>query len=319
MNKRIVITGAFSYTGAAVSQELLRRGYSIHSLTNRQPLQKDNAISSAPLRFERDYLKGELGGANTFVNTYWVRLPYAGQSFASAVKNSKMLIDAAVSAGVKRIIQVSVSNAEDGKNLGYYAGKAEVDAYVRQCGIPFTIVRPTFIVGQADVLTNNIAWLLRRFPIFLIPGNTSHRLQPILLDDAAHIIADAVEYQGNQEVDAAGPDIMSFAEYVELVANGCNLKRPMIRVPEGLSLGFLQAIQPLLQDIILTREELLGLKQELLISHKPPLGKDSVAKWLQVHGDKLGHQYTNDIYRHFGQGRTKAILSIDKTGNFSPA
>lgn len=184
--------------------------------------------------------------------------------------------------------------------------------------IPFTIIRPTLIVGQADVLTNNIAWLLRRFPIFLIPGNSDFRLQPVTLGDTARIISDAVEHQDNSEMDAAGPDIMSFAEYVGLVAKACHLKRPMIHVPEGLSLGFLRVIQPLLQDIILTREELLGLKQELLTSKKPPLGKEPVAKWLERYGDQLGRQYINDIDRHFARGRTKAVLYIDKAGNLRP-
>ncbi len=318
MSKRVVVTGAFSYTGAAVAQELLRRGYTIHSLTNRRPVD-EGSISFAPLRFEREHLKRELSDAHAFVNTYWVRLPYAGQSFASAVQNSQVLIDAAVSAGVKRIVHISVSNAEEGKNLGYYAGKAQVDAYVRRCGVPYSIVRPTLIVGAADVLTNNIAWLLRRFPVFFIPGKSAYRLQPITLDDTARIIADAIEQQDNQEVDAAGPDMFTFANYVELVATACHVKRIMIRFPERIIFATVQGIQSLLKDIILTREELLGLKQELLISHKPPLGKESIAEWLQIHGDQLGHQYANDVKRHFGQGRTKAILYVDKIGNLNIA
>lgn len=314
MSKRVVITGAFSYTGAAVARELLRRGDAIHSLTNRRPAD-GSAISLAPLRFEPEHLRRELSGAQVFVNTYWVRLPYAGQSFASAVRHSQVLIDAAVSAGVRRIVHVSVSNAEDGRNLGYYAGKAQVDAYVRRCGIPWTIVHPTLIVGEADVLTNNIAWLLRRFPVFFIPGNGAYRLQPITLGDTARIISDAVEHQDNQDVDAAGPDTVSFAEYVALVAKVCGLKRPLVRVPEEISLGVLRVIQPLLKDIILTREELLGLKQELLISHKPPLGQESVAEWLRIHGNQLGRHYVNDLNRHFGQGSTRAVLCVDSMGH----
>ena len=317
MNKRVVITGAFSYTGAAVACELLRRGYEIHTLTNRQPF-SPSKISFAPLRFEFEHLKKELCRADVFINTYWVRFPYSRQSFTTAVANSKMLIDAAIAAGVKRIIQISVSNAQDGMNLGYYAGKAKVDDYVHRCPIPFAIVRPTLVVGEADVLTNNIVWLLRHFPIFLIPGNAEYRLQPITLHDTACIISEMVEDQSCKEIDAAGPDIMSFRDYVRLVARACHLKRPIISVPEGFALGFLQLIQPLLRDIILTREELLGLKQELLISHKAPLGKESIADWLKLHGNRLGYRYVNDIKRHFGQDKSQAVYSIDEFGRFSP-
>ena len=318
MNKRAVITGAFSYTGAAVARELLSRGYVIHSLTNRQPV-GDSVISCAPLRFEREYLERELSSADVFVNTYWVRLPYAGQTFTTAVQRSQLLINAAVSAGVKRTVHISVSNAEQGMNLGYYAGKAQVDAYVRQCGIPYAIVHPTLIVGDADVLTNNIAWILRRFPVFLIPGTGEYRLQPITLNDTARIIADAVEHNDNQEVDAAGPDIITFAQYVQCVATACRVSRLMLRAPEEIILGSLKVMQSMLNDIVLTREELLGLKQELLVSHKPPLGRESVSGWLQSHGAQLGRQYVNDIHRHFGRRRTVAVLYVDAMGNLNAA
>src|SRR5262245_3245262 len=122
---RVVVTGAFSYTGAAVARELLRRGHQVHSLTNRRPPPAAR-VSSAPLQFDPEYLQRQLSGAHAFVNTYWVRLPHGGQSFASAVANSKVLIDAAAAAGVPRLVHVSVSNAQAGANLGYYAGKAQV-------------------------------------------------------------------------------------------------------------------------------------------------------------------------------------------------
>jgi NADH dehydrogenase len=109
-------------------------------------------------------------GADALINTYWVRLPYAGQTFDTAVENSRLLLQAAAAAGVRRVVHLSVSNASAGTNLGYYRGKAEVEQAVRALGVPFAIVRPTLVVGPADVLTNNIAWFLRRFPLFPLPA-----------------------------------------------------------------------------------------------------------------------------------------------------
>ena len=66
-------------------------------------------------------------------------------------------------------------------------------------------------------------------------------------------------------------------------------------------------MEPFLGDVTLTREELLGLQQELLISHEPPLGKQSALDWLRTQRD-LGRHYVNDVDRHFGAGKNTPVL-----------
>ncbi len=308
--KRAVVTGAFSFIGSAVAHELLGRGFAVHTLTGRRP-PVPTAISAAPLRFDEDHLSRELDGANVLVNTYWIRFPHAGQTFGTAVARSRILLQAARRAGVGRVVHVSVSNASSGEALGYYRGKAEVERSVRALGIPFGIVRPTLVVGPRDVLTSNIAWFLRRFPAFLLPGGGSYRLQPVTLEDTGRIVADAAEGTGDVEMDAAGPEVLSFREYVRSVARAVGRRRPLFGAPGWLSLGALGLLEPWLRDVILTREELEGLRAELLVSRRPPLGRQSVRDWLARHGPELGRRYVNDVERHFGAGTTEPILLPD--------
>ncbi len=304
--RRVVITGAFSYTGAATARELERRGYHVHTLTNRRP-PAASAITCAPLLFEPQHLDRQLEGASALVNTFWVRLPYGGQSFDTAVEQSRILVEAARRAGV-RLVHVSVSNAERGKNLGYYRGKAEVEEAVRAAGVPYGIVRPTLVVGPADVLSNNIAWFLRRFPLFPLPDGGDYPLQPVTLRDTARIIADALEATANVELDAAGPETLSFADYVRLLGRACGVSRWLPSVPGGLALFCLRLLQPFLRDIVLTREELLGLQQGLLTSDAKPLGTESVTAWLMTQRESLGRAYVNDLGRHFKDGKSEPVL-----------
>lgn len=309
MSRRIVVTGAFSYIGAAVARELLRRGHAVHTLTNRTapPAVSDDRITTAPLRFGSDALVAELSGADALVNTYWIRLPHAGQTFATAVRNSRTLHAAAKRAGVRRVVHVSVSNARSGRNLGYFAGKADVEECVRQTHASFAIVRPTLVVGPADVLTNNIAWFLRRFPFFPMPDGGQYRLQPITLSDTGRIVCDALESPDSQEIDAAGPQIITFAELVRLIARACGVRRWFPAAPGWLALAGIRLVEPILRDVVLTHEELLGLEQELLLSHAPPLGRESVEDVLLAQGETIGRRYANDLYRHFGDGRRTAV------------
>ncbi len=307
--KKAVITGAFSYTGSAVAQELLQRGWQVHTLTNRSTPSGRDRISAAPLRFDRKHLGQELAGADLFINTYWIRLPWRGQTFGTAVDNSKLLLRAAKDAGIDRVVHVSVSNAAQGTNLGYYAGKHRVEDYVRAEIDNHAIVRPTLVVGPNDVLSNNIAWFLRRFPFFPMPDGGKYRLQPITLADTARIIVDAAEGNDNQQIDAAGPEIMSFRDYLLLLQRACGLSRWMLSVPGWLSLLCLKPVELLLRDIVLTKEELLGLKQELLVSKKAPLGTASVEEWLMQHGTTMGRTYVNDLRRHFGRDSSRPVLT----------
>lgn len=201
-----------------------------------------------------------------------------------------------------------MSNAQAGTNLGYYAGKALVEQHVRRVGLSHAIVRPTLVVGPTDVLTNNIAWFLRRFPLFAIPGHGRYRIQPITLEDTARIIAEAAESTDDQQIDAAGPEMMAFEDYVRLVARVCGVRRKIVRTPRWLVLAALRLVGFALSDIVLTREEILGLEQELLVSASPPLGRSRVADYLATHGDTLGRRYTNDLHRHFGAGASMPVV-----------
>jgi len=304
---RAIVTGAFSNIGSAVARQLSARGFDLHTLTNRRRPAGAEGISAAPLAFEPEYLAHELDGAEVLVSTYWVRLPYGGKSFDTAVRDLKTLIDAAVGAGVRRFVHVSVSNATLESNLGYYRGKARVDEALRQSGLSYAIVRPTLVVGPYDVLSGNIAWFLKHFPAFPVPGGGSCRLQPVTLEDTGRIIAEAAVACENLDVDAAGPEIYTFREYVELLARACGVRRLIFGAPEGLSLAAIRVLEVFLRDIVLTREELAGLQQELLLSHAPPTGSQSVREWLMGNGDALGRSYINDIHRHFGAGATVPI------------
>lgn len=309
MSRRVVVTGPFSYLGAAVARELGRRGWTVHGLTNRRRPPGAEAITVAPLTFESVHLERELRGADALVSTYWVRLPFGGQGFEAAVANSRTLFAAAARARVGRLVSVSVSNADASSRLGYYRGKAQVDEAVRASGLPHAIVRPTLVVGPHDVLTNNIAWFLRRFPVFPVPDGGRYRVQPITLDDTGRVIADAVEARADLDVDAAGPEIMTFREYVRVLARSCGVRRWIVGAPGWLSLLALRLLQPFLRDLVLTREELEGLAQEKLLSHQSPRGAESVAGWLRANGATLGRRYANDLDRHFREGAHEPILT----------
>lgn len=296
-----VVTGAFSYTGSAVAKSLIARGYTVRTLTNRTAPVHDPGpgVEAFPLQFaEPGRLEQAMRGAEIFVNTYWVRYPGVGVSFDNAVRNTGVLLNAARAAGVRRTVQVSVSNPSLDSPLGYYRGKARVEELVRALGTSYAIVRPTLVVGPKDILVDNIAWFLRRFPVFALPGAGRYRLQPVTLDDAGEIIAEAALAREDMTIDAAGQEVMTFRDLVEAIAAAVGRRPPIISVPPTVALALLKAVGWAVGEVILSREELEGLTTELLVSREPPRGAHSVRDWLRDHGEDLGRSYTSEMGRH---------------------
>jgi uncharacterized protein YbjT (DUF2867 family) len=296
------VTGAFSFTGGFIARRLLASGRRVRTLTNHPHRPGSDAmdLEVAPLRFEdRDALIESLRGVDVLYNTYWIRFPHAGIDFGDAVANTRKLIGAAAEAGVHKIVHISVSNPSIESPLDYYAGKARAEAVVRESGLAWAVVRPTLIFGLGDILLNNIAWLLRRMPVFLVPGNGAYRLQPVAGDDVADIAIWAAGQPDDVTVDAAGPDTLSYAELVDNIAIAIHHTRRIVFTPPALTLFAGRVLGRSVNDVILTRQELAGLMDGLLVSKEPPRGTSRIDDWLLQTSDTLGTKYASELDRHF--------------------
>jgi uncharacterized protein YbjT (DUF2867 family) len=297
-----VVTGAFSYTGGFIARKLLDGGRRVRTLTNhpQRPGAQELEVDVAPLQFtDRAGLVDSLRGADTFYNTYWVRFRHGGIGFGDAVANTRILMSAAAEAGVRKVVHISVSNPSLDSHLDYYAGKARTEEIVRESGLPWAIVRPTLIFGPGDILINNIAWLLRNMPIFVIPGSGRYRVQPVAGEDVADIATWAAAQPENVVVDAAGPEVMTYAEMVNSVAITVHRRPSIVHLSSRLTLAAGAVVGLFVRDVLLTRQELEGLMEELLVSKAEPRGRRRLDDWLLRGTDSLGRNYASELSRHF--------------------
>ena len=297
-----VVTGAFSYTGRFIARKLLDDGRRVRTLTNhaQRPGASEVEVDVAPLKFtDRAGLVESLRGADVFYNTYWVRFHHGGIGFGDAVANTRILMSAAAEAGVRKVVHISVSNPSVESHLDYYAGKARTEEIVRESGLQWAIVRPTLIFGPGDILINNIAWLLRHMPFFVIPEMGLYRVQPVAGEDVAEIATWAAGQADNLVVDAAGPEIITYAELVQSIAIAVRRRPRILNLPSTLTLAAGHVVGLFVRDIVLTRQELQGLMQELLVSQEEPRGARRVDDWLLRSGNALGRSYASELSRHF--------------------
>ena len=299
-----VVTGAFSYTGRFIARRLLADGRRVRTLSNhtRRPGTQDllEKLEVEPLQFEdRARLRVALRGASTLYNTYWVRFPRRGLDFDRAVANTQTLLRAAAEAGVRRVVHISVSNPSLDSPLAYYAGKAKTEELVKESGLSWAVVRPTLVFAAGDILINNIAWMLRRMPAFGIPGDGSYRVQPVAAEDVADIAVEAGAQSDNVTVDAAGPEITTFLELVDQIAIAVNRRPRLVFMSPGRFILAGGLIGLLTRDVVLTRQEVEGLMDELLVSHEPPRGTRRFDDWLLANANTVGLRYASELSRHF--------------------
>jgi len=297
-----VVTGAFGYTGKYITRRLLSMGKRVRTLTGHPNRENPfgEQVSVSPFNFDNlSELTKSLRGATTLYNTYWVRFSHGQVTFDKAVENTKTLIKAAEEAGVQRIVHVSVTNASEESPLPYFRGKGLLEKAIMHSRLSYAIIRPTLIFGPEDILINNIAWLLRRFPVFAVPGSGDYRVQPVFVEDVAEIAVSAAHHDENIIVDAVGPETYTFDELVRLIADNIQSRARIVHLRPGIALFLSRMIGYLLRDVVLTRDEVEGLMSNLLVSESSPTGQTRLGGWLGQNADSVGARYASELNRHY--------------------
>ena len=257
-------------------------------------------VEVAPMDFHDPAgLVRTLRGASVLYNSYWVRFSHGRTTFDEAVASSRTLINAAREAGVGRIVHLSIANPSLDSCLPYYSGKAQVEKAIVDSGLSYAILRPTVIFGPEDILINNIAWFVRLFPVFAIPGSGRYQVQPIFVEDIGELAVNAARQESNLVLDAVGPEIFAFKDLVRLIAEGVHTRPKFLHVNPGVALGMLRLVGLIVDDVILTREEIEGLMANLLVSKQPATGQTRFSEWLEQNASVLGTQYTSELQRHY--------------------
>ena len=294
------VTGAFGYSGRYIAQRLLDAGREVVTLTNasgrRDPF--GGRVRAFPLSFDqRDKLIHALRGVSVLYNTYWVRFNHRLFTFRQAVDNTNILFDAAREAGVRRIVHVSITNPSARSHLEYFRGKADLERALEKSGIGYAILRPTVLFGKEDILINNIAWVLRHFPVFGVFGDGWYRLQPIYVDDLARLAVEQGQQADDVVIDAIGPETFTYRELVTTIGRLIGCARPVVPVPPMVAYYVALAAGKVLGDVVVTRDEIQGLMEGLLYVDAPSAGTTRLTTWVAEHKSSLGMRYASELVR----------------------
>lgn len=294
------ITGAFGFTGSYIARQLLDKGVRVITLTNSPDRENrfNNTIKAYPLSFDHpERLAESLKGVSVLYNTYWVRFNHKDFKHSIAVKNTLALFEAAKQAGVKKIVHISITNPDENSPLEYFRDKAVLEKALISSGISYTILRPAVIFGPEDILVNNIAWFLRKLPLFGIPGDGSYGIQPVFVEDLASLAVKAGSDPGNDILNAVGPEQYTYKAFVKKVGEIIGSPRPVISLPPFIVYLTGQIAGLFKNDVIITDEEIKGLMAGTLAVETRPTGTTRFSEWAARNADTLGLNYASELER----------------------
>jgi NADH dehydrogenase len=298
--KTHAVTGAFGYSGRYIATRLLEQGQTVITLTNSMNRANPfgGKVRAYPLAFaDPGKLAAALAGVDVLYNTYWVRFNHRTFTHAQAVQNTLALFEAARRAGVRRVVHVSITNPSEASPLEYFSGKAQLERALQASGLSHAILRPTVLFGREDILINNIAWALRRFPFFAIFGDGAYRLQPVHVDDLADLAVTEGMRTENAVINAIGPETFAYRDLVHAVGTAIGRPRPLVNVSPGMGCFFGKLLGVFMRDTFITRDEIRGLMDELLYVTTPPTGKTPLTTWMQKNATTLGLHYASELNR----------------------
>jgi NADH dehydrogenase len=238
-----------------------------------------------------------LRGASVLYNTYWVRFNARDFRHSLAVQNTLTLFRAAKEAGVPRVVHISITNPSEESPLEYFRDKALLERALKDSGLSYAILRPTVLFGDEDILINNIAWLLRKMPVFGVFGSGEYRLQPIYVGDLAGLAVEQGAAQADTTIDAIGPETFTYRDLVRAIGIAIGRVRPIISMPVGLGYAAAWFVGHLVGDVLVTQPEIEGLMGDLLYVPSPPAGTTVLSDWARTHSSTLGRRYSSELAR----------------------
>jgi NADH dehydrogenase len=237
----VFLTGASGFVGTRVRALLEHRGHEVH-IVNR------GAVPPAALRDAESY-RHALEQCSVVLHLAALTGKAPRQDYWSVnVEGSRILLEAAQRAGVRRVILTSTIAVRFPEPRYWYAqSKAEAERLVKKSGMAFVVVRPTMVGGRGSPVLQGLA-RLADLPLIPVPGGGQVRVQPILVNDLAEMMVALVETEqfDGQVLEVGGREAVPLRELLERIRLRRRGRRaPLLPLPAGILRLGLDALERL--------------------------------------------------------------------------
>jgi uncharacterized protein YbjT (DUF2867 family) len=232
---RVLVTGGTGFVGRHVVARLAREGHAVRVLARRPAAwPADLSVEQATGRItDADALRRAATGVDAVVHLVAIIVERGGDTFeAINHQGTRTLVAAMREAGCERLVHLSALGASPDERFPYLRSKWLGEEAVRGSGLAFTILRPSVLHGEGAGFFRPIVWTLRWLPVYPMVAGGTTRFQPLWVEDLATCVVRCLAgAQVGRTLDLGGPEILTFAEIVEVVMDALGKRRPVVSVP----------------------------------------------------------------------------------------
>jgi uncharacterized protein YbjT (DUF2867 family) len=247
----IVVLGGTGFLGTRLVARLIKDGHQVTVLSRDRERHKHLlvlpglALENCDV-YQEPQLSERFRGKDVVINLVGIRNErgFGGAGFRRAhTELTQHVLQAARSAGVARLLQVSALKAAPDAPSYYLRTKGEAEKLIRDqsTALDWTIFQPSVMFGPGDSFLNRFAGLLAAIPFAFPLARANARLQPVWVDDVVDALLHCLHggASSRQTYELGGPQIYSLREIVGLVATLTRRRRWIVGLPNFL--GRIQA------------------------------------------------------------------------------
>ncbi len=265
----LFIAGASGFVGGHLVDFLLSKGHKVKCLARSKKTitslaEKGVEVVTGDIT-QAETLQGVLRSDDMVIHLVGIIEEKGDATFRSIhVEGTQNLVNEAKRAGVRHIFFQSALGADKSSWSGYLKTKGEAEEIVMHSGLPYTIFRPSLIIGPWDGFTKKIMDMLKLSPVIPIPGEGAARFQPIYIKDWLQCIERVIEAPGNYEgsFDIGGPEQLSYAQIVEKISKALGYRKPTFNIPMGFMKLTTSILERFLPSPPVTADQLRLLEQD---------------------------------------------------------
>ena len=244
--KQITIFGGSGFIGRAIVRALAHKGYLVRVAVRRTELAESVKTAGdvgqimlmrANLRMPQS-VAAAIAGSQAVINAAGIPFQHGRQRYQAVhVEGAKTIASACTSFGVERLVHISGIGSEvRGAGNKYIRSKADAEQAIIAGFDKATILRPSVVFGQDDVMFNRLAGIAAKAPFYPLIGNGKARVQPVYVGDVGAAVAAILGRADTAKsvFELGGPRVYTYREIAELVLREIDRKKPIVAIPAGL-------------------------------------------------------------------------------------
>jgi uncharacterized protein YbjT (DUF2867 family) len=292
---RILVLGATGFFGRAVAHGVLDAGYQLRVLAR-------NAASAAAFRVRgAEVVQGDATdpaalaltcqGCAAVVSLVAVRRNRPQTYLDVNVEAPRLLGEAAKTAGVTKVVFISSIGAQPDSRFKYLASRWAGEQALQRTGIPSTILRFSYILGEDGGIVGDFQRRAEFGPVVVIPGSGEQHSQPIIREDAARCVIESISRVDlyGQTVELGGPEILTYQQLFDFFAAARGITKRQVKIPIPVLEPLAALLGAAMPDPIITGDELSTLSLENIaqsldaVSQQFGFRPNSPSAWAQTH------------------------------------